>query len=78
MLELKLADQVADLPPQLSIDPLNTTTPNTLICTTSYWQIYWQIYPPPVDLSMDLWQFYCFELILADEVADLLADLPPQ
>ena len=45
--KLFLADQVADLPPfQSSIDPLNTTTLNQLICTSSYWQIKWQINPP--------------------------------
>ena len=35
--------------PQSSIDPLDTTTLNMFICTTSYWQIYWQIYPPTIE-----------------------------
>ena len=63
--QLFLADQVADLQadlppvehrsledPQSSIDPLNTTTPNQLLCNSSYWQIKWWIYPPP-QLSID-------------------------
>ena len=39
MYELILADQVPDLPPQFTIDPLNTTTPK------------WQIYP--LQLTID-------------------------
>ena len=41
------------------------------------WQIHWQIDPTSCrSANGSEWQFYSFELILADEVADLLADLP--
>ena len=43
---------------------------------THIWQICWQIYPPPVDLPVDLngdFRFLLLEPILADQ----LADLPP-
>ena len=38
---------------QLSIDPLNTIIPNMLICTISYWQIYWQINSPSSIVPMN-------------------------
>ena len=42
------------------------------------WQIYWQIYPPLASSGKE-WPFhiYTIRLLLADEVADLLADLTP-
>ena len=41
------------------------------------WHIYWQIYPTPLYICQWIWMaILLFELILADEVADLLADLP--
>ena len=72
MYYITLADLLADLTPQWSMDPMNTSTPNTFICTTSYWQIY-----PPIEHRSHEHQctkyIHMYYLILAD----LLADLPP-
>ena len=61
--------------PQSSIDPLNTTTPNMLICTMSYWQIYWPIYPLVEASSGQEWQFQ--SSIVRVHISRSTGSLPP-
>ena len=78
LLELILADQVADLPPVVASSGQEWQF-HIATVKSSYWQIKWKIYPPYWHLVVKNGDFtlLLLELILADQVADLLSDLPP-